>query len=347
MEAVSLDDIIALNDQLGLLAQAGVPLELGLGGPKEASARLDKINATVARRVQAGESLPEAIVVDEALIPATYRGLLQWGLGKGDLRAGLDSVCGLGESTERIERKVDFTLFYPLLVCTLAGMGLIGLCLFYVPTVEGIYQQLGFVPGRGLTALLWMRRALPYWTVFPPAAFLALIVWLFYEKTTRGSTGRLPAALVGRIPSARQSVDRQRCAVFADAVADLLESGMPLQEALPIASATCGDRGLSEGAGWLAGELKQGRIPDKNAPEVRVFPPLLCWALFDSEPVAGQISALRTAAGGYRELAAKSQRRLELVAAPVACAVLGGGAVLLYGLAVFLPAIEMLKTLAQ
>src|SRR5256885_5026546 len=80
MPTASLDEFMALNDQLAALVEAGVPLDVDLGPRANAAATLERINALVARRVSQGASLAAAIESDDQLLTPAYRSLMQLGL---------------------------------------------------------------------------------------------------------------------------------------------------------------------------------------------------------------------------------------------------------------------------
>lgn len=347
METTSLDDLMALNDQLSALVDAGIPLDLGLGKPgKDTAATLEKINAAVARRVSRGATLTEALEGDDQAVPAAYRAMVQFGLRVGNLYAGLDDSHRLAESAEKSRYGVRSALFYPLVVCCLALAGMVGFCLFFVPTLQDMHSSLGIQPGSGLQVLESLRDALPYWIAIPPIALLLVIVWQFRIMSKRVLTDAQSTGLLGRLPGMSPALFQQRCAIFADTLATLLAADVPLEEGLRIAARACGDAGLSEGAQALAAALKQGHVPSDDSPAVRRFPPFLRWALLHSEPTPGRTSALQMAANIYRESAEWRSERLRLVAPILACVIVGGGATLLYGLALFVPVVEMLKALA-
>src|SRR5690606_27637916 len=100
MDTASLDDFMALNDQITALIRAQVPtgLELGSSGD-QAAGTLEKINAAVARRVSRGESRADAIG-DEPTAPAAYRSVMQAGWRSGNVQQALDNSSRLAEAAE-------------------------------------------------------------------------------------------------------------------------------------------------------------------------------------------------------------------------------------------------------
>ena len=66
----SLEELLAFNDEVAALADAGVPIDLGLaqlsGDPDSAR---EQINATISRRAQGSDSLNDAVSEESSLPP--------------------------------------------------------------------------------------------------------------------------------------------------------------------------------------------------------------------------------------------------------------------------------------
>jgi general secretion pathway protein F len=347
MKTATLDDFMALNNQLAALAQAGVPLDLGLGRlGKDPAGALQKINATVSRRVNEGESLVEALDGDEQVVPTAYRSMVQLGLRSGTLSAALNGSNRLAESVDDSRHAVSSALFYPLVVCGLAYLGLVGFCFFFVPTLEGMYHTFRIRPGLGLRVLQVVRDTLPYWIAIPPLALLLFVASRIYTKR-HAISGGPSIRFLARLPGASKTIFQQRCANFSESLATLVNSGVPLEEGLRLAAGACGDADLSEGARALAAAIRQGRFPNDDSSAALQFPPFLRWALWHSESTIGRGRALQMAAATYRESAEHRTERLRIIAPIVTCVFIGGTAALLYGLALFVPVVDMLRALTR
>jgi general secretion pathway protein F len=339
-ETITVDEFLALNDQLAALVDAGVPIDVGLVASDTGSHReLDTINATVRRRVRRGESLTEALEGDEGDLPDSYRRMMQLGIRARSFDSTLSGARRLAELMVASRHEVTTALLYPLVVCGLAFAGLIGFCLFFVPTLERMYESLRATPGVGLGTLHWLRTTLPYWVAVPPVLVLLVIAWRFRTKPA----GAHPAWL----PGVSQAIFQQRCANFAEALAALLEQKVPLDESLRLAGGACGDATLREGAEALAKSIADGQLPSAESPLVLPFPPFLRWALWHLVATTGRERALRMAARIYREAAERRNEQSRVVAPLVTLVVLGGGATLAYGLALFAPVVELLRALAR
>ena len=347
METATLDDYLALNEQLAALVAAGVPLDVGLGQPERSAAEaLERINATVVRRVSRGESLAQALEGDDRDVPPSYRSLVQLGLHVGNLSAALDDSSHVAESVDSSRTALESAFIYPLIVCVLVYAGLIGMCLFFVPTLAGMYESVRLTPGPGLRVLEALRDTLPYWAAMLPIALFVLIAWRIRSGARRRVTGVRTGGLVGWLPGVRKTVSQERCARFAASLAELLDEGAPLDESLRIAGDGSGDAALRESAQRLATAIGTGQFPSDDSPTALRFPPFLRWAIWHSEATTGRARALEIAARMYRETAERRAERLRTVAPVVALVLLGGTVTLLYGLALFVPMVELLYALA-
>jgi general secretion pathway protein F len=342
MPTATLDDFMALNDQLAALLQAGVPMDIGLRrGAGDVLGQLQQINADVARRVSQGASLESALEHDEHATTA-YRGLILTGLQSGNLSAALTGRSQLAQTVDGTSRALWRGMLYPLVVCFLAYVGLVGLCLYFVPTLEDLYRTLQLRSNWSLDLLQALRESLPVWAPIPPVLLLllGLICRWRQGRQTSGSSRSW-----SWLPGMTQAVHWQRCGNFADSLATLLESHTPLEQAVATATSTADDATLQVAATELFGSSRLAQAGAAQTQAALRFPPFLRWALLESEATTGRPAALRMAARWYRAAAQRRIDRIRAVAPLVACVVIGGGAVLLYGLALFIPVVEMFRQL--
>lgn len=336
-EPATLDDFMALNEQLDALVKAGVPIDIGLGRQKDVAAALEKINALVARRVSQGASLSEALRTDHTVVMPSYRGLVQLGLKSGSFSTALAQSHRLAQAVENSRDTAGLSLLYPLVVCSLAFVGLVSFCLFLVPVMDNIYRSVHLPAGLGLRTLDSLRHSLPYWAGILP---LGLLLFAGWSTRSRRTTESRVGGLTSILPGTRQAIFHEQAANFAEAVATLLDSGASLAEAMDIAADAWSDPALVAFTRTLAARVTAAQPPLDDNHLAHRFPPFLLWALLHSEASTGRSRALRMAAGLYREMARRRQDRLRVAAPLVAAVVMGGGATLLYGLALFAPVID-------
>jgi general secretion pathway protein F len=347
MATASLDDFLALNEQLAALIDAGVPLDMGLPEQRTSAAeQLKRINATIVRRVHRGESLDEALEGDDAEIPATFRSAMQFGLRTGKISETLDTSVQVAESVDDSRFTIETAFIYPLIICVIAYLGLIGFSLYLVPTLDEMYTSLNLTPGPGLRVLHLVRETLPYWAIILPIVLLAAVS-LWSRAKRRATTGNVFTGPPRWLPGTSQTLFQERCSRFAASLAALLDNQVPFQEAVVIAGEASGDANLIEGANSLAAADQRSHLPADDGPIAMQFPPFLRWAIWHADATIGRARALEIAARMYREAAARRAERLRTFAPMVVLVLVGGTVTLLYGLTLFIPVVELLRTLAS
>jgi hypothetical protein len=121
-------------------------------------------------------------------------------------------------------------------------------------------------------------------------------------------------------------------------MASLEESDVPFDKALALSAGACGETSMAA----IGRSTANG-----NSAEASRFPPFMRWALFHSEPAVARKRALHMAAALYRDASDHSMRRARIVAPIIGLVLLGGSVTLLYGLALFVPVVQMLKAVAS
>jgi general secretion pathway protein F len=340
MATATLDDYLAFNEQLAALAAAGVPLDVDLASTHRSPlAALERINATVARRVNRGESLAEAVEGDDGDLPPSYRSLVQIGLHEGDLAAALGDSNTVAESVVESRTTIASAFVYPLIVCLLTYIGFLSLCFYFEPTLRSLYTELHMEPSSGLKALQVLRSTLPYWSVAVPLVLLAVAAWQLRPQKQGGAAGWRPGT--------SKPLFLERCGRFAATLAELLTSGIPLGESLRIAGDGCGDRELRSTALRLAASAEAGPLPEDHDTAAKRFPPFLRWAIWHADETTGRVRALEIAARLYRETAQRQAERFRAIAPVIALVCVGGTATLLYALALIVPIVQLLYGLSR
>ena len=115
--AITLDQLIALNDEIAALVHSGVPLEANLAEiGKDLPGTLGHITTLLANRAGQGESLPQLISQCSAQFPPVYRAVIEAGLRAGRLSAALECLSSNVRRLAESRRNVLSAALYPFLV---------------------------------------------------------------------------------------------------------------------------------------------------------------------------------------------------------------------------------------
>jgi len=319
---MTLDDLIALNDEIAALVRAGVPLEQGLaelGG--DLPGRMGQLAALLAERTARGEPLAQVVMDQTIGFPLAYRAVVEAGIKAGRLPAALEAVAGSASRLTETHRAAVIAAIYPLLVFTVAWGCLMFFARVIAPSLAATFLALG-VPGhRFFVTVAWIGRGSWYWgPVVPAAAVLFLAAWWFASTRASILHSRWCDWLLGWLPWMGPMLRWSRSAAFLEVLALLVENRVPLDEAIRLAADASGDP--------------------------RTLPPLVNWLMLAAGRDGALLPALRHAAETYRRRA-RHQSDLVRIFLPVVLTVcVGGSATLVYAVALFGPYTAMLRWLA-
>ena len=344
---ISLEELIALNDEIIALTRAGVPLELGLEElGEEREGVLGRLSTKLAARMNQGESLPEALEHVDAQLPRSYRVIVEAGLRAGRLTAALEGVSSVAFKMSELRRRIGLALVYPLIVLMLAYGLFLLMCTQLAPRMRWTFENMGWPTGL-YGALADIGRTSIYWGWVLPAVVIGLIIW-WRRSGQQFLTGEgKPAGLACCCPGVKQISTYYRSAQFADLLALLVEQDVPMPQAIVLAAETTNDPAMQNAARAIADATSRGLFVPGGASGRSGFPPFLHWLITRREEQEGLVSALKAAADMYRRRAVLITDWIQIAFPMIAAVVIGGGATLLYTLTVFYPLAEILKALAD
>lgn len=343
---LSLDDLVALNDEIAALVRAGVPLERGLvGAGRDLKGRLGRVAEAVGRRMEAeGCSLGEALEAEATGLPELYRAAVTAGIRAGRLPSALEGLATFSRSIAELRRAVGLALIYPAIVLTLAFGLFVAFVVVLAPRIDEAFGSLG-APAGAAARLSRLGESAAIWgPVGLGLLALGVVAWV---RSGRASILD-DLGPIRWFPGMRGLVEQARGGMLAELLAVLIENRVPLPDALFLASRAVGDdrlRALAEHASRAA--RLGGAVDAPTANGVgRCLPPMLRWALLDGATRGDLPEALRLVARTYREGATARAELVRLFVPTAMLVVLGGGAVLLYGLTLFVPFSELLRGVA-
>ena len=338
---MTLDDLIALNDEIAALVRAGVPLETGLtelGG--DLPGRLGQFATVLAQRTARGESLAQAITGDAGQLPPAYRAVVEAGVRAGRLPAALEAVAASARRLSETYRITAITAIYPLLVILVAWCGLLFFTCMLAPRLAAMFLAFN-VPGQQFFAVLTRAgNSAWYWGPIVPVVVLLLVaVWWL-----GGAEGRWAERLFGWAPWTGRMLRCSQTATFLEVLALLVENQTPLPEAVVLAGEASGDPRTLQVARQMAATLQNGQTkPIGGGP---AFPPLVNWLLLAAGRDGALLPALKHAAMAYHRRARHQSDLLRLFLPIFLTIAIGGSVTALYALALFAPYAAMLRSLA-
>lgn len=334
---MKLDDLTALNDEIGALARAGVPigkglLEMGRDMPRQIGGAAQLIG----KRLEQGQSIDE-VLADESLdIPAAYRAVVTTGVRTGHLPVAVEKLAGTLRRIAEVRNMLKVASIYPI------ALVIIACCLFGFlirPIHRTLYDLLvdedlatGWLP-----KFLYVIATYGHWLILI-AAILCILVWIWWVAAAFVSDKSWLGRSAGRFPGVTQMRRIGSRAAFADVLAMLVEQQMPLTEAIPLAASTCGDDNIRADADRLSKHIGQGGAQrDRWEPSKHGIPPMLAWQLTNATQGDNLQTGLRRLANHYSQEVENMNYWLQRELPVWLVGVLGGGIVVAYALGSIVP----------
>lgn len=376
---VTLDQLIALNDEIAALVRVGVPLEQGLRQlAAEMPGRTGKVAALLAERLQRGEPLPQVLAEHPAVFPPVYRAMVETGLRSGRLAGALEAMAGSARRLAETRRMVARGFLYPLIVFLVAWTLFV---LFTVVMAPVFLELIAEVGDRGLdaraagglssgiggwrqavlewasTGLLriasgllpwlvgWRETAAVWGTAVPAVVLLLAALWWFRSGRASLMESRAVDVFLGWLPWTGRMLRTFRTATLADLLAMLLEHSVPLDQALELAAESVGEPRMVRAAREMAEAIRRGEPLGRRAraPE---FSPLLTWLIVAGSGDGSIAGTLRHASQVYHRRARYQADAAQLFLPILLTLAIGGTVTLLYALLVLGTWFSVLRTLA-
>ena len=338
LRAISLEELTALNDEIAALVRAGVPLEHGLGHlARDMPGRLGEVTAQIARRLEQGESLDQALADADLRIPPVYRAVVEAGLRTGRLPAALESVARSTRWLSECRQLVVGSFIYPMVLFLVGWASFLWFVWKIAPAMTRSMGDFDAMGRELMATVAGWGDSMQYWgPAVPLLVVVAAVVWWFRSARANLVQPRSAGLALGWIPWMRGVVGSLRTATFTEVLATLLENRVPLPEALELAGETTGDRETVEASRYLAEAVRHGRaIADDQGWIGRRLPPLVRWLLVAGEHRGTLLAALRQAAQNYRSRAERQAEMARLYVPVLATVVLGATIVLVQAALVF------------
>lgn len=353
--SVSIDNLVELNDEIAGLIRAGIPLDLGLASMRnDLAGPLRKTVAALESAIARGQTLDEALSDPAVRVPAVYRAVVRAGLRSGRLPAALESLAESSRSVRTLQRSVELSLIYPLILLTLAYAFIVLFLMVVVPSIALMYEA--HPPGY----LLAFARMAEFFAVgipipatslqFPLAVLPPVLLWVaaitlwlrnrsLMAIGTPGAWRRLP--LLGSTALAAQN------AWVAEVFALLIEHHVPLSESVRLALACTNDPRRIAAADIVAARLDAGQAPSPEQLTGLALPASLAMLISSGMPQSSIVVMAQNVAARERRLVERRSAWMTVWLPVILVLTIGVAIGLVYGLTFFIPFTHLMDALSQ
>lgn len=327
--------------QLSTLIGSDVRIEeaLQLVARQTEHAALKAILLDVRSAVLEGSSMAAGLARHPGAFPQYYRASIDAGERSGRMPEVLAYLADFVDSRHRANQKVRLALLYPALLAGVSAAMMGMMMVYVVPDIARVFVT------RGADLPLLTRLMIGFsdivsrfgWVI---AAAIVLATVLVRRDLARPER-RLAAdrAIATRRPFARFS-RQANAARFAATLATLVQSRVPLLDALNAAAAVIPNSFIKAKAERVAQQVREGDSVHRAMGEVAVFPSMLV-AIVASGETGGQLGPALARAAAELDRDVEAQVAVIVSLVEPAVLLLMGGLVLLMVMAILLPIIGL------
>jgi type IV pilus assembly protein PilC len=247
------------TQQLSVLMDAGLPIvrSLKILGTQQKPGLLKNILVEVAEDVETGSSFSEALGKHPKTFDKLYVNMVKAGEAGGVLDVILQRLAAFMERIEALKRKIIGASIYPAVVITIALAVVLAIMKWIVPRFKEVFEQVK-VQMPAMTVMLMSISGFieNFWYVIIATPF---VFWFIFKAWAKTKSGRMSVdRLKLKIPLIGQIIKKSVISRFCRTLGTLLQSGVPILEALAIVKNATGNEVIANAIGTVHDSIREG-----------------------------------------------------------------------------------------
>jgi len=265
--------------QLATLIDAGLPLVRSLNILRDQAKPgiLKEILTDLVERIEGGSTFSEALAQHPQSFSKLYINMVKAGELGGILEVVLNRTAEFMEKELALRGKIKGAMIYPVAVAFVAG-GIVGFIMtFIIPTFKKMFVSFGGtgaalpLPTRVLITMSDLIKTKWYYGLI--GLFLLIILFKLITRTSKGKY--VMDFLKLKMPIFGPLFLKTAIARFSRTLGTLINSGVPILQALAIVKETAGNEVISKAMIKVHDSIREGESIAKPLEDSRVFPPLV------------------------------------------------------------------------
>ena len=302
---VGTKDLVTFTRLFATMIDAGLPLVqcLEILGSQQANPAFAAVLKDVRNAVEQGATFSEALKRHPKVFDDLFTNLVHAGEVGGILDSIMSRLSIYLEKRQKLIRQVRGALVYPSIVVVIATGVMTALLTFVIPAFEGMFKDFG----GGKASLPWLTQVMVgishnFVSFFPflVVALILLVVGFGYiYRTPRGKTVIHKAQL--NVPIIGPTLRKIAVARFTRTLGTLLQSGVPILDALEICAVTSGNVVIQAGVMHVRQSISEGKNMAEPLIETKVFPDMVVQMIAVGEQTGALDQMLNKIADFYEE----------------------------------------------
>jgi len=332
-------DIKNFTIQLSTLIDAGIPLDKSLAILEEMAEKekMRELIGSVRKNVHGGATFADALARHPQHFSRLYINMVKSGETGGVLDKILLRLSDFLENAEELKSDVVSAMVYPLLLIVVGSSAVVLLLTFVLPKFTRIFEDMGTALPLPTQMLLFISNTMQaYW--YFVILFIAICVTAFRRYLSK-EEGRFKwDSFKLKIPLLGDLIQKLEISRFARTFGTLINSGVPILQALAIVKDTLANRKISSSLVEVYGGIKEGSGIANPLKSSNVFPSMAIHMITVGEETGNLEQMLLKIADTYEKDVRSTVKRMMALLEPALILLMGlviGFVVLAMLLAIF------------
>ena len=275
----------------------------------------------VYENVQKGESFSDALEVHGSVFPTLLTSMVGAGEASGQLDVIMQRLSDYYANQNKISNTIKSAMVYPATLALLTVAVVIGVFVFIMPAFEDLYQDKSQMPTLSRIMMNIGKFMVKHWLflILGLAALIFVAIYLLKLPSTRLKWDRF----IIKGPGFGKLVVKIYTARFAQTMASLYSSGLPMVECLKRSADTLNNSYISMKFRDIIDEVKSGETLSSSVQRADIFDSMFCSIIFVGEESGALDDILKKTADYYDEEADSAVKRLCALLEPVMLIIMG------------------------
>ena len=340
---LSVPELALITRQLATLIQAGLPIDESLKALSDQTGkqRIKAMILAIRAKVLEGYTLAKALAEYPKAFPHLYRSTVAAGEHAGHLDSVLNRLADYTEARQASDQKIKLAAMYPIILSIVAIGIVIGLLTYVVPDIVDVFVKNGQeLPG--LTQfMLNLSHFITDWGLLTLILLVVALIVFNMALRTAGFRKKWHAFLI-RMPALGRFVKDTNTARFGSTLAILTSSGVPLVDAMRIASQVVLNIPIQEALTQATIKVSEGSSLNKALAETGFFPPIMLHMIASGENSGELDSMLAKTATQQETTLENTVEALVKIFEPLMLLMMGGIVATIVA-AIMMPILELQK----
>ncbi len=318
-------DVVIFTRQLSTMIDAGLPLvqSLEILANQQENSTFKRVLREIKADVETGTTFAEAMKRHPQVFDTLFCNMIEAGELGGILDTILSRLAGFMEKSMTLKKKVKGAFTYPV-ICLGISVVILGVILiFVVPTFEKMFADFGAALPVPTQIVVIMSKFVQTKIIYIIGIVMVLVfAFKKFYKTDVGE--RKVDALSLKAPVFGELILKVAVAKFTRTLGTMLQSGVPILDALKVVARTAGNRVIETAVYRVADSISEGRSIAEPLEETGIFPNMVVQMISVGESTGALDAMLTKVADFYDDEVDQAVENLTAMIEPFMMVFLGG-----------------------